>query len=72
MNHLKSSIGSKAANSSDNLLKTNISSFMDAIKIMKGIKYADIWLFDSILNSIILKIFTSSVQPTKKTNSPSF
>ena len=39
LNHLKGNIGSKAANSSDNLLKTNISSFMDAIKIMKGIYY---------------------------------
>ena len=37
LNHLKMNIGSKAANSSDNLLKNNISSFMDAIKIMKDI-----------------------------------
>lgn len=37
LNHLRSNIGSKAANSSDHLLKTNISSFMDAIKIMKDI-----------------------------------
>ncbi len=37
LNHLRGNIGSKAANSSDNLLKTNISSFMDAIKIMKDI-----------------------------------
>lgn len=37
LNHLRGNIGSKAANSSDHLLKTNISSFMDAIKIMKDI-----------------------------------
>ena len=36
LNYLKENVGSKTANSSDNLLKTNISSFMDAIKIMKG------------------------------------
>jgi len=37
LEHLRSNIGSKTANSSDHLLKTNISSFMDAIKIMKDI-----------------------------------
>lgn len=37
LNYLKENVGSKTANSSDNLLKTNISSFMDAIKIMKDI-----------------------------------
>jgi len=37
LEHLRANIGSKTANSSDHLLKTNISSFMDAIKIMKDI-----------------------------------
>jgi hypothetical protein len=37
LSYLKANVGSKTANSSDNLLKTNISSFMDAIKIMKDI-----------------------------------
>jgi hypothetical protein len=36
LNYLKNNVGSKTASSSDNLLKTNISSFMEAIKIMKG------------------------------------
>jgi hypothetical protein len=36
LNHMKEKIGSKTVSSSDSLLKNNISSFMDAIKIMKG------------------------------------
>jgi hypothetical protein len=36
LNYLRENVISKTANSSDNLLKTNISSFMDAINIMKG------------------------------------
>ena len=41
LNYLKENVGSKTANSSDNLLKTNISSFMDAIKIMKGNEFTN-------------------------------
>lgn len=37
LNHMKDKIGSKTVSSSDALLKNNISSFMDAIKIMKGL-----------------------------------
>jgi hypothetical protein len=36
LNYLRENVISKTANSIDNLLKTNISSFMDAINIMKG------------------------------------
>ena len=36
LNYLRENVCSKTANSSDNLLKTNISSFMDAINITKG------------------------------------
>lgn len=39
LEYMKKNIGSKTANSSDNLLKNNISSFMDAIKIMKDIQW---------------------------------
>lgn len=35
---MKDKIGSKTVSSSDALIKNNISSFMDAIKIMKGWK----------------------------------
>lgn len=39
LEYMKRNIGSKTMNSTDNLLKTNISSFMDAIKIMKDIHW---------------------------------
>ncbi|CAF0899139.1 unnamed protein product [Brachionus calyciflorus] len=39
LEYMKRNIGSKTINSTDNLLKNNISSFMDAIKIMKDIHW---------------------------------
>lgn len=39
MNHMKEKIGAKTVSSSDALIKNNISSFMDAIKIMKDIQF---------------------------------
>lgn len=39
LEYMKKNIGSKTTNSTDNLLKNNISSFMDAIKIMKDIHF---------------------------------
>lgn len=39
LEYMKKNISAKTTNSSDNLLKNNISSFMDAIKIMKDIQW---------------------------------
>ncbi len=65
---MKANIGSKAANSSDNLLKTNISSFMDAIKIMKGIHLYLFNLLDKLLCYIIFCIDIYNLSAEDKKN----
>lgn len=60
LDYMKRNIGSKTMNSTDNLLKTNISSFMDAIKIMKDIH----WLSSNDKKNEFTRVFEFRLKGT--------